>query len=79
MGSHTCYSDTLIVAKAKVKDMGNDMGDVGNDKVDISNDIGDLGDNDNDMDGILFMAIYCDIFEIHDIDIVHVDTPITIR
>ena len=67
-----CYSDILIVAKAKCNDMGNNMGDIGN-------DIGDMDDIDNDMDGILLMAIYRDIVEIHDIDIVHSDTSITIR
>ena len=79
LGSHTCYSDILIVAKAKGNDMGNDMGDIGNNIVDMGNDIGDMGDMDNDMDGILLMAIYRDIVEIHDIDIVHGDTSITIR
>ena len=30
LGSHTCYSDILSVAKAKGNDMGNNMGDMGN-------------------------------------------------
>ena len=61
------------------KAMGNDMGDIGNDIVDMGNDICDIGDMGNDMDGILLMAIYRDIIEICDIDIVHGDTSITIQ
>ena len=45
------------------------MGDMGN----------DIGDMDNDMDGILLLAIYPNIVEIHDIEILHGDTSITIR
>ena len=59
--------------------MGNDMGDIGNDIVDMGDDIGHMGNMDNDMDAILLMAIYRNIVEIHDIDIVHGDTSITIR
>ena len=46
---------------------------------DMGNNVGDMGDTVNDMDGILPKAIYCDIVEIHDTDIVHGDTSITIR
>ena len=49
-------------------DMGNDIGDIGN----------YIGDTVNDMDGILPKAIYCNIVEICDTDIVHGDTSITI-
>ena len=55
--------------------MGKDIDDMGNDIGDIGNAIGDM---DNDMDGILLMAIYRDILEIHDIDIVQGDTSITV-
>ena len=54
LGSDTCYSDILSVAKAKGNDMGNDMGDMGN-------GIGNIGDTVNDMGGILPGAIYHDI------------------
>ena len=54
----------LIYSKAK----GNYMG----------NDIGDMGNMVNDIDSILPRAIYRDMVEIHDIDIVHSDTSITI-
>ena len=54
LGSDTCYSDILSVAKAKGNDIGNDMGDMGN-------DIGDISDMVDDMGGILPGAIYHDI------------------
>ena len=57
LDSDTCYSDISSVVKAKVNDMGNDMGDMVND----IGDIGDIGDMVNDMGGILPGAIYHDI------------------
>ena len=72
LGSHTYWYDILSVVKAKDNKMGNDIGDMGN-------NIGDMGNTVNDMDGILPMAIYCDIIEICDTDIVHCDTSIMIQ
>ena len=72
LGSYTYWYDILSVAKAK----GNNIGDMGSD---IGKDVGDMGDTVNDMDGILSKAIYCNIVEIRDTDIVHGDTSIVIR